>query len=297
MKLILVILFLSFTYLNAKDYNIYSTEVIKELEVGNEAGSYTVNFLLPSEPNGPSASAFDKDGYFYILNHLDNKVVKYDSSFNFIEELYNQNTMFGGILNFDESGKIVLYSSPNIFSIYSEDFSRLIAKIWLKDTPYFNKTLPNSFVWIDDKVFFRTIARDDIYYIDKPAADYVTNNQNIKKVGNTNNIVDTSKLKRHIQDFVNSENIETVNKFKTRIDKVMKKSNRVAYIGADDDFNTYWKLSSLIIIINNEGDFIDIFIPENKKLRQYPAIHPTGDLYYLNYNEEHIKIHLLRRKW
>lgn len=297
MKLILIILFLSFTCLNAKDYNIYSTEVIKELKVGDETGSYSVNFLLPSEPNGPSATAFDKDGCFYILNHLDKKVVKYDKNFDFIAEFHNQNTMFGGVLTFDKSGKYILYSSPNIFSIYSENFDELIVKVWLIDTPYFNKILPNSFVLIDEKVFFRNITNDEIYYIDKPVADYLINNLNIKKANNLIEKVDKNKLKRHIKDFINSEDVDIEKKFKTRIDKVLKKSNRVTYINTDDDFNTYWKLSSLIIVINSKGDFVDIFIPENKKLRQYPSIHPSGDLYYLSYNEEQIQIHLLRRKW
>ncbi len=71
------------------------------------------------------------------------------------------------------------------------------------------------------------------------------------------------------------------------------------YCGSDNNKNTYWASSNLIMVFGPDGFLKDMFIPENameKKKTSY-AVHPSGDVYFLDYDKEGVYLYRVENVW
>ena len=74
------------------------------------------------------------------------------------------------------------------------------------------------------------------------------------------------------------------------------------YIGKDRDDNIYWVVGFLgnrkIIVLNQYGDILDFFrYRESLKSYGYPAVHPSGDIYKMDFDEKHHYLYRIKRVW
>jgi hypothetical protein len=70
------------------------------------------------------------------------------------------------------------------------------------------------------------------------------------------------------------------------------------YVGKDSDQNYYWTLDLRIICIFNKiGELIDIFSFDITKTKKIPTIHPSGDVYFLDYDENGCYLYRIKRIW
>ena len=73
------------------------------------------------------------------------------------------------------------------------------------------------------------------------------------------------------------------------------------YIGEDNDGNKYWCIpynQDAIVILNKYGEIIDIF---NYNFgifgNMLPTVHPSGDIYLLDYDEDYHYLKMIKRVW
>ena len=72
----------------------------------------------------------------------------------------------------------------------------------------------------------------------------------------------------------------------------------IKYIGRDLDGNYYWDYRGKIIINNNKGMMIEYFKYDYLNINTFPpAVHPSGDVYFLHYDSEAVYLNKIARVW
>ena len=134
--IIIPFLFLSLSILHASDIREHELEFITELAIGNIPGEIGINLLAPSE-QGPSSFAFDNNGYLYISDIINNKMIIYNSSYQFERELDN-----GCIANQLFIDNMIFCFNTYNFKIYNMSGELLVHVFF--DKQYESKIIKNS---------------------------------------------------------------------------------------------------------------------------------------------------------
>jgi hypothetical protein len=73
----------------------------------------------------------------------------------------------------------------------------------------------------------------------------------------------------------------------------------MTYLGKDSNSNQYWHNSTLdaILVFNEHGYCQDFFKYDNNKSKTLPAIHPSGDVHFLDYDKNGVYLLRIENVW
>jgi hypothetical protein len=70
------------------------------------------------------------------------------------------------------------------------------------------------------------------------------------------------------------------------------------FIGNDRNSNWYWYIGRKYVIIHNkDGAVISELEIDPEKSRIIPAVHPSGDVYFLSYDDKGVYLYKIARRW
>lgn len=329
-KIVTFLILFSIFVCYSQEYNNYDMELIFIFSTGKAKGSIQVDMHAPSE-NGPSAFAFDKEGNLYISDILNNRLSKYDNSFKFIQSYTKGLGCAARQLFISNNGEFLIYN----YTTFAVDDNNGLMKILIdfENSLYkFQVSYSPTIIYIYNYVF--TYLKDKTLLVFKnPGLDMKTNFQNVQviKPGESHSIVNeitrTIVKKDVTQTFqidmtnriiINNKVItqdfdiysgflreqHTINKYTGEkhldgfTDDYLNRINNLVYLGEDQDKNIYWRfMNSKIIIINQNGYVIGALSYDVEKTRRLPTIHPSGDIYFLDYNTEGVYLYKIIRQW
>ena len=72
----------------------------------------------------------------------------------------------------------------------------------------------------------------------------------------------------------------------------------MTYMGQDADGNYYWDYCmNSMLVFSAKGIILDYFVYDMKKSRTVPAVHPSGDVYFLDYDQYGVYLYKIHRVW
>jgi len=83
--------------------------------------------------------------------------------------------------------------------------------------------------------------------------------------------------------------------FTTKADEFDKTST--LWLGKDLRGNCYWSPNFGVTIFNKKGFMFDLFIPNMNDRRTVPALHPSGDIYFIDYDKDEVRLYRIRNTW
>ena len=150
-----------------------------------------------------------------------------------------------------------------------------------KAIQYFNnqaRSSVNKNIKIDEKQ--RIIIDDEIITSDYEAYyEYYKEQRNMESRNISLNAIANGSLTGFSEEYLNN-------------------LRNIYYLGKDLDKNVYWTLANIYILVFNKfGQLIEAFKFDHKKTKILPAIHPDGDVYFLDYDGEQNYLYRINRRW
>jgi hypothetical protein len=72
----------------------------------------------------------------------------------------------------------------------------------------------------------------------------------------------------------------------------------IQFVGKDVKGNVYWNVhNNKILVYDNHGIVIDRFEYDREKSKTLPAVHPSGDVYFLDYDENAVSLYRVENVW
>lgn len=322
-KKLLICLFLTTAmFIFADEYHSYDQELVKTFPIGSGSGEMRIDLMAPSD-TGPSAVAFDEKGYLYISDILNSRVLVYAPGFELEKELVDLYGVYAKQLVVSRDNYLLTYSYH--FSFRIDNFQgEKKAAVYLRNSEYRNTINPvSSYIYAKDIIFGYL---KDGQIISIPGAG-TNSKENLKKILDNEEThalfeegssydLDGLVLDDKNRLFLNGElltrdyNIyyyywknrhEDVEIEQPKLDITMTAEDylkgSVTYLGKDKDGNVYWNRSMGISVFDKNGVLLDVFLPTQLKSASYPTVHPSGDIYYLFYDEENIYLYKITRRW
>ena len=305
----------------SQEYNNYNLESVKNILQENNEIPLRFDFTV-DVPNGPRGLAFNSNGILYISDPVSNRLISWDSKSNEFEEI---NTLpYDALISgssFIREGQFININGYQVISIDLE--SQSVSYIISLNKSSYNKSLVKS--GNDDFIFygnlvFSFLTDNRLITIAEPVESIEENNQNILNPEETLELIKT-EFADEIQ-LIESNHILINEELQTRDfmrffsywndiykgdrDKLTltgklyadPSASQMRFIGKDREGNWYWKFGSKAIVVHNaQGQVIENFIYDSKKSKTLPAVHPSGDVYFLDYDEEGIYINKISRRW
>jgi len=304
------ILFSILSALFAQQFSIYKSETIKAFPVDVSVNSFLLDWES-TEPNGPTAIGFNAEGDAYISDPIKSRLVVLDQAFTITsvhEQLYS------------EYVRNILISNSNIFSY--NDFYMLCDKAFEKsffiNLKHTGSSLRVAGTIVDFSVIGALVIIHNqqgvLYSILNPGTDPAENNRRMLNTAQTRALfdnpsahgLDSVMLDNKNRLFVRGELVTrsyeaflTYHMEKRGVAEVLQycrlsqhkyqaityKGNGLSYIGRDNNKNWYWFTSGYLSIFSDNGLQIDLINLNNNSWKTTPAIHPSGDIYFLDYKE------------
>jgi hypothetical protein len=330
MKKILYLLFyiILSSFLNAQEYNVYNQELLYKFDIGvkiNQLG-YSNSFNPGGEYPGPSAICFDEDGNLYIEDYWKNRIAVFNSEFEYIKQLLDKHD---SRRDFEKSDlleiynkkilkhyigfRLIIYSMQNQFEVY---FTGTKYKDVIKSIP---------FVYSNDIIII-SLRDGNIMSIPNLGPDWEENNKKILDYEETKALFKPGamyNLKGLTLDdknriFLNGELLTRDYKvfyeyWKERFSRCGYEDNKkyllsnwvssksasdMTYLGRDIADNYYWKcMYKYIAIYNPIQSFFYFFEYYYNKSKTLPAVHPSGDVYFLDYDENGVYLYRVKNVW
>jgi len=320
------ILLITLLNLNAfsEEYHVYLQEIIKVFQTGsnNNELKYVKQGLGSGDYPGPSAMAFDKDGLFYIADSWNNRIVIYDTKLD-LKSIINlnipQSMAFSRTL-YIKGNKIYGNISKSHYNCITTS-GKVIFSINLMDYKHYNN-LDYNFEMNND---FLIVYLDDGTMISIPEPGPNVEENNIKLFGyeDTKDLFKSEsklinkgfRLDEKNRLFLNGELLtrnyklfynywEEMHKSKGLDNNKIKLSfdysnlNDMTYLGKDKNENYYWKGGwKWIWIFDKSGFLIEMFEFNGNKSKILPTVHPSGDVYFLDYDEKGVYLYRVKNVW
>jgi hypothetical protein len=315
--------------------NNYSLELIKTFGVGNNEntlGYASTRERGPGDEPGPSAYNFYNNN-LYVMDSWNSCIKKFDKNFNLLENFNNLDLYQPWKIEVDNFENFnVLYSS-GIIKI--DKNGNKIFYIDFKRRGYEIKADPLKSI-IMDNIIYIFMNDGSLKYIKDPGLDAKANAKKIKDISELNlndssdnastrvmSSSDTSEVKIEngviikdselfIRDFEKylhykqthrtapeTRTMQTVKSNTSRdVNEFLKPGFINTYLGKDQDGNVYWDANSIVLVLNPDGVMIDAFtVDQNKVDVRFPAIHPSGDVYFMGYDPEGVYLYKVKRVW
>jgi hypothetical protein len=322
--IILFLLILASSF--GQDYNSYQIEEIAMFSFGQEPGELmkNENFFPGFEAMGPGAICFDEKGNFFVYDKWKSRVVGFNQSYEYKEEYLDSG--FGyeftqewhneiGMIQKINDGVIKYFIVPKILVNQSGTYSfiDLFSSSFNKSVREFN-FLTNSgcvFFWLKD---------GSILSILNPGPDPAANNRRILNTEQTLalfeepqkyglegvTIDDKNRLflygelqTRDYKTFYEYWNELHNELYKHKFNPLkLKSASYATYLNIDTNKNTYWDIGGLYIyVFDSDGWVIELFKYQDSKSKTCPAIHPNGDVYFLDYDVENVYLRRIKNVW
>jgi len=299
----------------AQDYHVYDLIKVNQIPNGNDPGM--IRAYQPNTEDGrPTGMIFDDFGNLYIADADKKSLVVTDENFRFIR---NQKYYFahsGVDANID--GLFLDYSRDSIcMSLDSGEESFFV-------NPFQSRNSIKSSIMYEMNSFFYD-KEGNIYCIPDPGSDYATFDAKKVKLYKNQEVValfesgsgvnmkgltideeynlfdpEGNLLVRDLDRFYNywknHSDINAFNKLDITADEIYTYDS--TFMGRDNKNNYYWSNYIAVIVTNSRGQLLDLFLPNApKKSRTRPAVHPNGDVYFLDYDTDWVYLYKVTRQW
>lgn len=298
--------------IQSQDYKKYEVQLINRFAAGESNNRLKTWFPLNEiGVNGPNGFCF-ADNNIVFLDYLNGKIKKFSNSYEFLAE---ENISVDPIIHnmYFEDGIIFVVSNLEFYA-FNEHLEKRIHFRLPDDLRYEN----NNFFFIDNILLIST--NNNLSAILNPQADTLINETNIvygdelkyllMDISNDSGVdiiqmnynsffIDLPKISTNFDDYYDywydSHGVESGSSIfsSDRIGKL----NITNYLGIDFNGNEYWRIGSYRILILNEGTFIEAIEYDSTKSRILPVIHPNGDIYFLDYDEDWVYLYKIENVW
>jgi hypothetical protein len=293
-------------------------ESIKTFKVSSNLEKFKVNFRN-DYPNGPTAMTFNENGELFISDPLNERVIKLDEHLEYSSEYKNLQTANVVAPYYAKRDYLYSFHDGEILIDYIQGDRIIKITVDLQKSIYSNLYSSGDFVIFND-IFLTRLTNGKIIGILHPGNNINTNNQNILSEEKIGSILEILKLKNlqvddknriFIDGLLQTNNYTTFynyldEKIGNRINSKMRlnwdisklNNNEMIYLGTDKDRNVYWHGGfKWIYVFNQEGILLCLFSYDFSNTKIVPALHPSGDVYFLNYDSDTIQISKINRRW
>jgi len=305
------ILFIFFS-LTSAEFNSYKLEKITEFKIGdgiNEIG-YKPSMFNRGIPN---AIGFDKNSV-YIGDDANNRVIILNYNLKQVNEIKNKLWLSAATqYEFDSNNEIIGRCGQYSIMKLDREFN-LVFNIDYSILKNYRIHFSDNFI-VFNNIIFSYLVNKKIICIINPTISIKKNINNIMDPAQTralfqsNSGLDMDGLKldqknrlilngeiltRDYDTFYSywqekhDENNEKQPKLNIdiKVDKYVNYPTSLIYLGRDKDGNHYWGAdNSVILVYNKKGFLLDAFKYDENKSKTIPAVHPSGDIYFLGYKE------------
>lgn len=306
-------------------YNRYYSEPVAEFKIGDmeEELSYSP-MPVPGESEGPGSFAFDQNGHCFINDIHKSRFVVLDSIYSIKEYITYES------ISLMSSAKQLTVTPEGIIG---NSYGTSIGKLSFKGQSLFRFSLYDSTIYKKFDKSTSLVLGNSVIYYDKDKNPYIFPSLTNDEKQNIANVVlpesfDDYLYSLNADDYLNQYTFINGGVIKDGIVHTSdfrvfdaywnhKKKNstppehlfnmhglgmdifkKPVYLGSDNDGNMYWNNGkTLILVFNKDGWIIDIFFYEKHLSKTYPAVHPNGDIYLLNYDETKVTLNKITRKW
>lgn len=252
--------------------------------------------------NGPTAMAFSDNGFLYIVDNRNKKIIKYNSNFVFISEIIvlDNNLLDPFYPNqFRVVGTSYLYYQLNGLTALIDESGGVK---WIVSYPHDSEFIFENYnYYYDEKndLFFHYFNNNEVLCVPKPSVVssdnmILRNHVKINEYLIANNIFDV---------FVDLNNIVKKNNDMKKFDSQTLYNIPIRparnLIGIDSSNNMIWDYELNRLTVKNRGKVTAAMVYYNKtnvtiNRSVFPAVHPCGDIYWLEYSYGEQKIALKR---
>jgi len=323
-RLILYIgLYLLFTPLVfAQNYNKYEMELIKEFENGSEINEIKVGDtgLNPLDA-APTGMGIGPDGNIYIADYLNDRIAIVNDKTLEITDSIKGTKYLDSSKSLEVREDIILgrrvgyrlFGYKDGEEIYNVGFEELT-----------NNTVTFTSVLYYNNIVFAYSVDRKIRCVVNPSMEKLDNKKRFRGPEKTREMfepdseVDVGELTIDENDrlffegkilnkdfrlFANywleeHKGVSHQQHIEGFTNEAYRKMKNNTYIGKDALGNTYWLVGSFrFIVINQNGWIIHGGKFDQYKSRTLPAVHPSGDIYFLDYDENGVYLYKIERRW
>lgn len=327
---LIMILLISIFVSNAEEYHVYQQLLEKTFNFGSQEEDFGV-YITPAGNESASAFCFDSEGYLYINDCGNKRILVFGYNYNYIREIAVMPFFYARSLEIDEDENFIGISIiDSVIQKISNNNEKIISVNLSEVKNDLRINIATTMV-IEDQIFFND--RDgNLLSINKSEYWEQENNDPIK-IRNIQSTEETRNIVINNPDFQqNNISIDENNRLfsdgelltrdyntfydywqeQHQMDEELKRpvidvtltaeyfydTSSMVYLGKDRDGNYYWLSSKAVVVFDNNGFLLDVFIPQNHKyMMTKPAIHPSGDVYFLGYDSEHVYLYKIPRIW
>jgi hypothetical protein len=272
-------------------------------------------------PEGPGAMFFDDKGRLYISDDLSGRVQVFTEKGKFVSELKLKGRADRSVTGMIQDSSFIGYGNDGnaILEIWDSSGEKHVYV-------YFNE-LPvdryiKSYFYYGNVLFFHD-GEGRLFSIVNPSLDEAANRKNFRNTEQTRKLFQPGSgfnlkgltLDSEDRIFLNGE-LQTrdfaaffsfwAKLYKNEKSKLTKtgsyyglsSASYMDFIGNDRNSNWYWYIGRKYVIIHNkDGAVISELEIDPEKSRIIPAVHPSGDVYFLSYDDKGVYLYKIARRW
>jgi hypothetical protein len=309
-QLIIAILFVLALSSNAQDNKLYIFEKMYNFKIGDKKGEFGYR-PSPTDVEGPIGFGIMNNGNI-VVNDYKNKRNQVLNKNGGVTTVINvSDAYWGGSIDF--FGKRLIGTEYGFLSIINENGKG----------EYFRDAPGHRIYCIGQGVICFIYDNQVLFSLPNPGPDPIENNRRILDEQATHALFNDPvkyglvgvQLDNKNRLFVNGEletrDYWTFDQFWAEQypdyprDKRHKypvfsedTSPYIQFIGKDVKGNVYWNVhNNKIQVYNNQGIVIDRFEYNREKSKTIPAVHPNGDVYFLDYDENGVYLYRVENVW
>ena len=275
----------------SEEINNYPLEVMKTFPNGSGKNELTVkNPYDIGLTYGPPCFSFDKNGYLYIVDHHNSRIVIYNEEYNYFNEIKGNIKVIGEKLEIDKNYNYISFGHTGFVKL-RKDTNKLFAVSFYESSYNINPGVNGFKSIITDNIVFVLLNDKTYISIPNPVVDY---KENLKKVLNPEQTINYVNKKLNQKGVPKEERLSMKDGLIFKGDKLMtrdyitfyqykkeqrikkglplqKKSNIteipdefsssyyiIYYLGEDNRGNTYWTNDSRnIAVLSPAGYTLD----------------------------------------
>jgi hypothetical protein len=321
-RIILSILFCAVVSLSySQSYHTYEAVYEKGFGIGDQENKSGVYY--PSNEigiNGPSGIGFGVDGSCFVLDHINKRIVSLGKDWEFLK-WWEVNSLPVESRIEATNDYVKIFSGRRFDCIDRKDTGRISVEFDL------SRSNQRFQYYLLDSVLFIYIDKG-LYSIPKPGADEEENNRKILGEEETRKILEEGELyglagvkvdeknrlfvdgelqtrdyKTYIEYWMDHYQIDDFQTYRRsdfhQFKPIHKDSREISYIGQDYAGCTYWNVIGLfyILVFNENGMCIETLKYDPEMSSTLPAVHPSGDIYFLDYDTEGVYLYRIENVW
>lgn len=317
------------TELFSHEFKLFNEVQFKTFSFGIE--SFQLGFNRnpdPMQDRGPQSIIFDDKGRLVINDTHKSRLLLFDLKFELINEIdlkdYSK-SLFSSTYDsyIDENKYNGTVASKEVISL--EKDGTLSFNLDLYESPIHKELDTGNFHILDNNVFYNLKSGEWILFYDLDSDQ----KKNIKNMYKGDELVTfLEKESKNIEsdfygvsihsnflkkgDELITRDFQTYIKYWSDVNSKVKYPNNaidmtyddfkkyknIRYIGEDLDGNLYWLSGrKRFLVSNKDGWFIAGFLYNYKNSKVLPTIHPSGDIYFMNYDSEEVNLYKIPRQW